>query len=130
MNSALVAAAPTYPMTISRKFTGAESNQEQSYEFGFGGAATYRYDSGFNFASRRWSANGSVRGVFRLFDETAATQVRTREDFDLRLAIGNTAWIMDDLAIRVGAEYFLRESNIRNFDLDVITLTAGVQYAF
>ena len=40
------------------EYAGAETDSEESYEFGVGGLATYRYDSGLEVASRDWHVIG------------------------------------------------------------------------
>ena len=113
------------------EFTGAETKQEQSYEFGFGGVATYRYDSGFDIAGRDWLVSAGARAVYRRFDEENIVQPsRHREDLDLRLHIGHTAHLQDDLSVTARAEYFVRESNVKNFDLESFTAKVGIRYSF
>lgn len=113
------------------EFTGAETDQEQSYELGVGGVGTYRYDSGLEVASRDWLVSAGFRGVYRRFDEENIVQpARKREDLDLRLHIGHTAYLQDDLSLTARAEYFVRESNVKNFDLDSFTAKIGIRYSF
>ena len=38
--------------------------------------------------------------------------------------------VSSGVGLTLKADYFLRESNSRNFDLDSLTLTAGVSYFF
>lgn len=119
---------------VLAEFTGAETKQEQSYEFGFGGIGTYRYDSGLEIAGRDWLASAGFRAVYRRFDEdniaAGIIDGRTREDLDLRLHIGHTAFLQDDLSLTARAEYFVRESNIKNFDLQNFTAKVGIRYSF
>ncbi len=116
---------------VLAEFTGAETDQEQSYEVGLGGVATYRYDSGMEMASRDWLLSGGFRGVFRRFEDVSISDpFTTREDLDLRVHIGHTAYLMDDLSLTARAEYFVRESNVRNFDLDSFTAKVGIRYSF
>lgn len=116
---------------VLAEFSGAESDQEQSYEIGLGGQATYRYDSGLPMASRDWMLSGGFRGVYRRFDEESIfVTTRNREDLDLRLHIGHTAHLQDDLSLTARAEYFVRDSNVRNFDLDSFTAKVGIRYSF
>lgn len=116
---------------VLAEFTGAETDQEQSYEFGLGGIGTYRYDSGFSMASRDWLISAGARGVYRRFDEeNIVDPSKEREDLDLRLHIGHTAYLQDDLSVTARAEYFVRESNVRNFDLENFTAKVGLRYNF
>jgi len=71
--------------------------------------------------------------MYRVFDAPGTGQSRTtvtREDIDLRLGVSNTAYVGDGWAVVTKADYFLRDSNIQNFDLDSFTVTVGAQYAF
>ena len=116
---------------VLAEFTGAESDQEQSHEFGLGGLVTYRYDSGLAMASRDWLLSGGFRGVYRRFDEESVFEpTRKREDLDLRVHIGHTAYLQDDLSLTARMEYFMRESYVRNFDLDSFTAKVGIRYSF
>lgn len=113
------------------EYEDADDPSERAVEFGAEAIFAHRYDSGFAFAGRRWLATAGVRGVVRLFDEPSlSVPDRTREDLDLRFSLGNTAWLENNLALVLRAEYFLRESNVRNFDFDGFTLSASVRYAF
>lgn len=113
------------------EFTGADTKQEQSYEIGVGGVGTYRYESGLDVASRDWLVSAGFRGVYRRFDEENIVQpARHREDLDLRLHIGHTAYLQNDLSLTARAEYFVRESNVQNFDLNSFTAKVGLRYSF
>lgn len=115
------------------EFDGANDRTEQSYEIGAEGAIIYSYSSGFDFATRRWVASGSVRTLYRRFDEPGTGQgalTRTREDVDIRLGLSNTAYIGDGWSLLTKADYFLRDSNVRNFDVDSFTVSVGAQFNF
>lgn len=115
------------------EYDGAEDRTDRSYEVGAEGAIKYRYHSGLDFATRRWVATGTVRSIYRRFDEPGTGQsalTKTREDIDLRLGLSNTAYIGDGWSLLTKADYFLRDSNIRNFDIDSFTLSVGAQFNF
>lgn len=121
--------------TVLRGVLGAEvdnagSDEESSAEISLTGGVTYAYDSGFEIADRRWVLSGTARVAYRehfAFDNVP--QVR-RKDVDLRVGLAHTAYLEGGLALTLKADYFVRESNSRNFDLDSLTLTAGVSYFF
>ena len=121
--------------TILRGVLGAEvenagSDEESSAEVSVTGAVSYSYDSGFAFADRRWVIGATAQATYREhFEFDAVPQVR-RKDFDLRLGLSHTAFVGSGVGLTLKADYFLRESNSRNFDLDSLTLTAGVSYFF
>ncbi|MEM7269774.1 MAG: surface lipoprotein assembly modifier [Pseudomonadota bacterium] len=113
------------------EFDGADDRSERSYEVSAEAGVVYRYDSGFEIAARRWQAGASARITRRWFDEPGiANTTKTRKDFDLRLSANNTAYLMDGWAVVSKVDFFLRDSNIRNFDIDGITLSLGMRYNF
>lgn len=125
--------ALTLRTRVLAEYDGADDPTERSYEFGAEGSLLYRYDSGFELASRRWLAMATARAMYRVFDAPGTDQSAlstTRQDVDLRLALSNTAYVADGWAVVTKADYFLRDSNIRNFDLDSLTFTIGAQFAF
>ncbi len=110
----------------------AETASDRNAEFGVGGLATLRYDSGFEFAARRWQADFGVRGTYRTFSAPSLFNApgEDRKDLDLRVSLGHTAFLEDGLAMVGKAEYFLRDSNTKTFDLDSFTVSLGVEYQF
>lgn len=113
------------------EYEGAETQSERNFTVGLGGAATVSYDSGFEMASRPWAVELTARGIVRRFDEPGIFDpANEREDFDLRVSIGHTAYLEQGFAAVAKAEYLLRESDIRTFDLDALTVTAGIEYRF
>ena len=115
------------------EYDGAEERPERSYEVGAEGAIIYRYSSGFEFSTRRWVAAGTLRTVYRRFDEPGTGEgdsMKTRQDVDLRVGLSNTAYIGAGWSLLTKADYFIRESNVQNFDLDSFTLSVGAQFNF
>lgn len=123
----------TFRLRALAEFDGAKDRAEQSYEIGAEGAIIYRYNSGLDFATRRWAAAGTARTTYRRFDEPGTGQgalTKTRQDIDLRLGLSNTAYIGDGWSLLTRADYFLRDSNVRNFDIDSFTVSIGAQFNF
>ena len=123
--------ATTTRMRLLFEYEGTEDRSERSYEFGLEGGVSHRYDSGFDFAARRWvaSANGRVSG--RFFDQPGiANPATTRSDLDLRLGLSNLAHLENGLSIETRVDYLMRDSNIRNFDVESLTLTIGGRVEF
>ncbi|MEM7270483.1 MAG: hypothetical protein AAF401_14685 [Pseudomonadota bacterium] len=82
-------------------------------------------------ASDRWLVNLGARASYRGFDDPGlANPTVTRDDVDFRVHLSHEAYLQDNLSILARAEYFRRESNIRNFDLDAITLKVGARLRF
>ncbi len=123
----------TFRFRALMEFDGAKDNTDQSYEIGAEGALIHRYRSGFEFATRRWVAAGTARAIYRRFDEPGTGQgalTKKREDIDLRLGLSNTAYIGDGWSLLTRADYFLRDSNVKNFDIDSFTVSIGAQFNF
>ncbi len=123
----------TFRVRALMEFDGAEDRTDRSYEIGAEGAIMYRYSSGLDFATRRWVAAGTARTMYRRFDAPGTGQAdlnRTREDVDLRLGLSNTAYIGDGWSLLTKADYFLRDSNVKNFDIDSFTVSIGAQFNF
>ena len=113
------------------EFDGARTDSEKNLSLGLGGVATISYHSGMEVAAQPWAFDLGARAVWRQFDAPGIFDPATeREDVDLRFSIGHTAYLEQGFAAVARAEYFLRESNIRTFDLDSFTFTAGVEYRF
>lgn len=115
------------------EYDGAESRSERSYEIGAEGAVIYRYSSGLAFATRRWVASGTARAIYRQFDEPGTGNgdpTKRRRDVDLRFGLSNTAYVGDGWSLLTKADYFLRDSNVKNFDVEGLTVSIGAQFNF
>ena len=113
------------------EYEDADTAQDRNFEIGVGGVASYRYDSGMDYASRRWKVDFGARSTFRSFDEPSLVNPnQAREEVDLRFSVGHTAFLQDGLGFVTKAEYFLRESNSPTFDLDSFTVSAGIRFDF
>ena len=113
-------------------YEGADTDPDRNYEFGVGGDATYRYASGFEFADRPWEVNAGARATYRRFDEIgiAGNGVSPREDLDLQVSLGHTAFVGDGFGLVAKASYFVRESNSVTFEVDNFSLFAGAEFRF
>ena len=105
-------------------------DSDKSYLVGLNGSATYRYDSGLDFASRPWRLTATGRMSYRNFGAADPTADEKREDLDARFGLNHTAYLPNDLAMTAKAEYKIRDSTITQFDLDAINLSVGLQYTF
>ncbi len=113
------------------EYAGAETASEESCEFGIGGRATYRYDSGLDAATRDWQVIGGARTVYRQFkDPGIFDPTRDRNDFDVWFHLGHKAFLADNFSVEARVEYFFRDSNIQNFDLDNFTAKVGIRFSF
>ncbi|MEM7545524.1 MAG: tetratricopeptide repeat protein [Pseudomonadota bacterium] len=110
--------------TINGEYELTDAPEERSVQIGAGGTAYYRYDSGMDFAARNWLVAATARAAYRTFTDDR------REDFDLRLDLSHTAYLEDGLAFVVSGEYFRRDSNVSQFNLEGVSLTMGVEIAF
>lgn len=109
--------------------TGAD-DRENSAEGSATASLNHFYDSGLEIAGRRWLITASARAGYRehfAFDTGPGVR---RKDFTLNLGVGHIAFLKEGVALNINVDYFLRDSNSRNFDLDSLTLSAGASYYF
>lgn len=106
------------------------NDASDSFEIGLRGTARYFYDSGMEFASRRWMLTGEAGANYRTFTGSSLGNTNEREDVEFRFGVGNTAYVQDGFALVTRASYFIRESNITQFDLDNLTVTIGAEFQF
>lgn len=112
-------------------YEGADTKSERNFAVGAGGVTTVSYDPELEIAGGRWSFDLGARAVYRRYDRPGLfNPAKQRDDLDLRFSLGHNAPLDDGFEIFTRAEYFDRNSNIRTFDLDSFTVTAGVQYRF
>ena len=112
---------------------GALANDaKDSFEIGLKGTARYFYDSGMEFASRRWMLTGEAGVNYRTFSAPSLGNTTDREDVEFRVGLSNTAYVQDGFALVTRASYFLRESGAQypQFDLDNLTVSIGAQFQF
>ena len=98
-------------------------------------SGTMTYESGFDFAERLWALSGFVQGSYRIHDDpdpvlVGAASGRERRDVDFRAGVSNTFYLMDGFWISAEVNGLLRDSNIRNFDIDNFGggITAGIDF--
>lgn len=123
----------TFRLRGLMEYDGAEIGSERSYEVGAEGTVQYRYSSGYSFATRKWVAAGTARAIYRRFEDAGTGQgstTKTRQDVDLRFGLSNTAYVGGGWSLLTRADYFLRGSNVRNFDIDSFTVSVGAQFNF
>jgi tetratricopeptide (TPR) repeat protein len=108
----------------------AHLDSDKSFLVGANGTATYRYDSGMEFASRPWRLAATGRISYRNFNAKDPVADVRREDVDMRVGLKHTAFLPNDFAMTAKAEYKIRDSTITQFDLDALNLSVGLQYAF
>ena len=90
----------------------ANLNSDKSFLVGLNGAATYRYDSGFEFAARPWRLTASGRVSYRNFADDDPAAAIKREDVDARFGLNHTAYLPHNFAMTAKAEYKIRQSTI------------------
>lgn len=112
------------------EYDATNEEADSSFLVGTNGTATYRYDSGLDFASRPWRLAASGRLSYRNFGAQDPVAEVRREDVDIRFGLKHTAYLPNDLAMTAKAEYKIRDSTITQFDLDGLNLSLGLQYAF
>ena len=112
----------------------AQSDPNSNYEIGVRLGGTYRYDSGFEFTDRLWSLSGFVGATYRRFDEPNTAVVGalplTREDVDYRAGLSHLFHLEGGWFVQADADYLLRDSNVRNFDIDNVGVALSIGRTF
>ena len=106
------------------------NDASDSVEIGVKGIARFFYDSGFEEASRRWMLTGEAQANIRNFSSPSLGNSNSRDDVEFRVGVTNTAYFHDGWALVTKANYFLRDSNYPQFDLDNFTMSIGAEYRF
>lgn len=113
----------------------ADSDFNSNLEATARASLSWSYDSGFAFAERRWNLTGFAQVTGRFFDDpdptlVGATGTRARRDVDLRGGLRHTFYLSDGVWIAAEADALLRDSNIRNFDLQNVGASISVGLDF
>ncbi|MEX2454591.1 MAG: tetratricopeptide repeat protein [Rhodospirillaceae bacterium] len=98
-------------------------------------SATWTYDSGVEVADRLWSLTGFAQVAARRFDDpdpvlVGAGSGTEREDVDLRAGLRHVFHLMDGVWVAADVDGLMRDSNIRNFDLDNVGAALSVGFDF
>lgn len=110
----------------------AEAEEQDHQEFGLRGAASYSYPHGIQGLDGLWTLTGHARYAHRTFDEavTAVDPNVKRDDDEFRIGVAHLFRIQDGFGVRVDADYFDRQSDIANFELDNFTVGVSAHYEF
>jgi hypothetical protein len=110
----------------------ARDDFNQNVEVGARLGLTHNYDSGFDFTDRLWTLSGYVQGAYREYDapNPSVDPNRTRNDFDFRAGMAHVFHFTGGWFAQAEADLLLRDSNLRNFDLDNVGLTLSVGRSF
>ncbi len=105
-----------------------ESNKEGSLRL----TASFDYDPGLAIASKKWRLHSYASVAHRLYDEPdpVVTLAEAREDTEYRVGIQHTFNFQDGFYASLGASAIKRRSNISNFDLENIGVSAALGYSF
>ncbi|MEM7267857.1 MAG: hypothetical protein AAF401_01250 [Pseudomonadota bacterium] len=121
--------------SLSAERKDADADENSTIELGARLSATYAYDSELDFAGRLWTAGGFLQASYRFHDDpdptlVGATGTQERKDFDLRVGLNHTFYLKDGLWISAEADALMRDSNIRNFDIDNLGggITVGLDF--
>ena len=118
---------------IDREFADADFNSNT--EGTLRASLSYSYDSGVDWVTRRWNLTGFVQATGRIFDAPDPTIVgpasgRERRDIDLRAGLRHVFHLQDGFWIAADMDGLLRDSNIRNFDLENVGAGLSVGFDF
>lgn len=111
----------------------ADADDNSTVEATLRGSATWSYDSGYEFADRRWTLTGFAQGAYRGFDATNAAffgrgSTREREDVDLRAGLRHTFYLSNGFWIAADVDGLYRMSNADIVEID--NIGAGLSIGF
>lgn len=127
---------PVSALTVTGSVYGeadfAEADFNSNLELGARLGALYRYDSGFDFTDRLWTASAYIGGAVRQFEDPdpAVDPSRERSDTDLRAGASHVFHIADGWFVQADADVLLRDSNLPNFDIDNLGVALSVGRSF
>ncbi|WP_340109143.1 hypothetical protein [Pikeienuella sp. HZG-20] len=116
-------------------FAAAEFTDDSDFdnqEFGLRSSFTYSYAPDIDMVDGLWTASAYARATRRYFDDAVPyiDPTRSRSDKEFRIGLGHLFRIQDGLGVRADVDYYNRDSNIPNFDLDNLTGALSVVYEF
>ncbi len=123
-------------MTMSGAIFGAaeftDGGDFDNQEVGLRAAISYSYDPNLEWADGLWTLTGRFRTVHRFYDDpiAAVDPNDSRNDFENRFGLSHLFRIRDGFGVRVDGDYFVRDSNFRNFDFNNLTGAISVVYEF
>ena len=118
--------------TIGAVLDKADVDNESNVEGSIRLTASYDYDPGLAVAEKKWHLSSYVSVARRHYDEPdpVVTLERTRRDTDLRAGVQHVFNFRDGFYASLGASMVRRESNISNFDLENVGVSAALGYSF
>ncbi|MEM0944203.1 MAG: hypothetical protein AAGI70_09675, partial [Pseudomonadota bacterium] len=113
---------------FEQEFAGDDENTNT--EVGIRISGNYQYESGFQFVDAPWSASASLdlRGRFFPEEQISLGLTEKRRDFDVVAGFAHVFGITENFGLQVDLTALYRESNIRNFDLDNISVGLSALY--
>lgn len=128
--------APTRDLVLRGSIIGeadfADDDFNTNGEIGGRIGVLYSYAPGLDFVDRPWVLRGFGQITGRFFDEPdpVVDPDESRRDRDFRLGVSHDFNLVDGWRLRAEVDALRRESNIRNFELDSVSGTLSVGYAF
>ncbi len=105
-----------------------ESNTEGSVRL----TASFAYDPGLPIAGDKWRLSGYVSGAYRRYDapDPVVTSEKARRDTDLRVGAQHVFNFRQGIYASVGVSALQRNSNLSNFELENVGVSAALGYSF
>ena len=111
----------------------ADKSYVADWGLGLRGAVSHRYETGIDtLFEDPWTITAFAQVSHRWYDaaDPAVNPDKTRDDTDYRIGMVNSMPVGDGFAVRLEGSYFLRNSNIRNFDLDNLQFGVLLEKSF
>lgn len=111
-------------------YENADADFNSNFEIGAQVSSLYRYDPGFAGIDQAWTLSGYADVRYRNYAEAdpLIDPNEERADVDFRVGITHVFALSDDFGVQFNVEGLLRQSSIRNFDLDNIAATISARY--
>ncbi len=127
---------PAKDVTLTAAVSGLVDDAKSQSQSNDGGAlrltASYDYDPGLAPADRNWRLSAQASAAYRRYraPDPVVSPTQARRDVELRLGVQNTFYFRDGFYASLGASGLVRESNLSNFDLSNVGLTAVIGIEF
>lgn len=108
----------------------ADEDHNTNYEVGLRLGADFAYEPPIEAVDQKWlvSGYGEVRRRFYEENDPVIGANCCRRDWDFRAGVSHFFPVRDGFGVQLDVDALLRDSNIRNFDVDNVNTTLSLQY--
>lgn len=108
----------------------ADADFNSNVEFGLRVSGDYLYDPGIEWIDQKWLLSTFSEVRHRMFEanDPVIGADCCRRDWDLRSGITHLFALKNGFGMQLDVEALMRDSNIRNFDVNAISATVSLRY--